>query len=209
MYKVALGFALFILAGFSIPLPIDNDSKVMMVAADNLTLSLAKIPAGQENNYGFKNREEFTVSSVAKPFRVITLNQDFFTDATPGDKNYLSMQNEWRVPVALKGNNCILLTVSQQGNDLAVVDLGGAMLAKELQISDIEPASTNQYILRIYPLTCDFLVKAADGKTLNEATYIPLTSAIMAIKELAVKKTFTLAEILPLIKQQIKVQPNY
>lgn len=209
MYKIALILILFILAAFSAPQPDNNDGEVMKVAKKNLASWLAQIPAGQESVFGFNNREEFTTANIAKPFRIITLNKNFFVEETLSDKNYLLMQNEWRVPVMAKGKNSLLLTVSRQDTTFSAVDMGGATLAKELQQKDIEPALNNQYILRIYPLACDFLVKAVAGKPFNEATYIPLTSAVMAIKELGDKKTFTLIEILPLVKQQLKVQPKY
>ncbi len=208
MSKFILLFSLLILAGFSISLPDEKEDRVIKIAQDNLTTSLAKIPEGQEKLYGFTNREEFRTSSIGKPYRVITFSNDYYNEETLSDKNYILIQNEWRVPVTVDGKNRLLFTVSQQDTTLEVVDLGGAVLAKELQEKDNNVLSGSHYLLRIYPLTIDFLVEVTPGGSLANATYIPLTSAAIAINSLNEKRIskLTLPEVLYIVKQQLKEQ---
>lgn len=208
MYKTILLFALLILGSFSISLPDEKEDKVIKIALDNLSISLAKIPVGQENYYGFSNREEFKTSSVGKPYRVITFTNDFYNEDKLIDKNYILIQNEWRVPVTVNGENRLLLTVSQQDTTLEVVDLGGAVLAKELQEKDNNVSSGSRYLLRIYPLALDFFVKVTPGSSLADATYIPLASATIAINSLNEKRIskLTLLEVFYIVKQLLKQQ---
>ena len=185
------------------------ENKVIKAAQDNLASALSKIPVGKENLYGFSSRDEFKSCSVGKPYRVITLNNAFYNDAAVmAQKNYIIEQNEWRVPVIVNGENRLLLTVTGESETFNVVDLGGMQLAKELQQkSEKFNLSESRYILRIYPLASDFLVKLTPG-LLTNARYLPLTSASMGIETIKEdsRYEYSLSEVLQLVKQELKNQ---
>ncbi|MEP7168531.1 MAG: hypothetical protein ABI855_04120 [Bacteroidota bacterium] len=188
----------------------ETDKKVMMAAQENLSSSLSKIPVGKENQFGFTGTDEFSKCIIGKPYRLITLNNAFFTDEILTSKNYLLEQDEWRVPVMVNDQNRLLLTVTGQSDIYSVVDLGGMVLAKELQKKSKDfKSSDTRFILRIYPLSADFLVKAGSN-SLTNAEYIPLTSALMGIDGINsnAKPEYSLSEVLQLIKQELKNHPK-
>lgn len=209
MYKQGLLIAALIFcSSFASSDEIEN--KVIKAAQDNLASALSKIPGGKENLYGFSSRDEFKSCSIGKPYRVITLNNTFYNDdaVLVAEKNYIIEQNEWRVPVIVNGENRLLLTVTGESETFHVVDLGGVQLAKELrQKSEKFNLSESRYILRIYPLASDFLVKSTLG-LLTNARYIPLTSASMGIETIKEdsRYEYSLSEVLQLVKQELKNQ---
>lgn len=186
----------------------DISSKVIKAAQDNLASSLAKIPAGQEKSFGFTSRDEFVNASVGKPYRVITFHKDFYNDEVTLDKNNsIVTQNEWRVPVTVNGKNRLLLTVTGIGDEYKVVDVGGAGLAKELEQKTI--VGNNYFLLRIYPLSADF-VAVSNSASLEQAQFIPLTSALSAFEFLKAidKSSWLLDELLSQIKEEKKRSKN-
>jgi hypothetical protein len=208
MYKQGLLIAALVFcSSFTSSSEIEN--KVIKAAQDNLAASLSKIPGGKETLYGFSSRDEFKSCSIGKPYRVITLNNTFYNDeAVLAEKNYIIEQDEWRVPVVVNGEDRLLLTVTGESETFNVVDLGGMQLAKELQQkSEKFNLSESRYILRIYPLASDFLVKSTPG-LLTNARYIPLTSASMGIETIKEdsRNEYSLSEVLQLIKQELKNQ---
>jgi|WetSurSiteA1Bulk_404760.scaffolds.fasta_scaffold72354_1 hypothetical protein len=187
---------------------IRQEDKVIKTAKDNISGFLSKIPVGQENNYGFANREEFRICVVGKPYRVVTFTNDFYTDEKLSNKNYILIQNEWRVPITVNGENRLLFTVIQQDTIMQVVDIGGAALAKELEQNNADLTSKDSYLLRVYPLTLDFLVKVPQGSSFTDATFIPMKSARMILNSFDNKglTNYALKDILQIIKQQINQQ---
>ncbi|MEO5570953.1 MAG: hypothetical protein ABIT08_03230 [Bacteroidia bacterium] len=105
MKKIFIFIAVaFVCNGFALP-PDESETKVLKAAHDNMALSLSKIPEGKENLYGFISRTEFSTCTVGTPYRVVTFSDDFFKDEVLANKNYLQLQNEWRVPVVKNNNN--------------------------------------------------------------------------------------------------------
>ncbi|MCX6311877.1 MAG: hypothetical protein NT084_09615 [Bacteroidetes bacterium] len=206
MRKIIPILFVFAICSFAFSFPEKCDTLVKQVAEDNLAISLAKIPVGQENNFGFANREEFKLGKIGNPFRTITFTNDFYQDSKLTDKNYILLQNEWRVPVSVNGNNRILLTVYGKDSTLNVVDIGGMVLSKELQEKTPISESNNNYILRVYPLGMDFIVTTNSNQSLAEGTYIPMQSAESFITALSGKTTFTQSEILKLVKEKLAEQ---
>ncbi len=191
---------IFGLMGFSFQVPLENSGLVMKAAKDNLSSMLAQIPKGMEPRYGFPDQSELAKADIGQPYHVITLTNAFYTaDKLNGD-NYIELQDEWRVPVTVNGENRTLLTVTGKDSSFKVVDLGGTLLAKELWQKNSTVNKADYFLLRVYPLTMDLIVVRAPGQTFSEATYIPLTSATMAIKAFGEKKTCTLSEVLQLVK---------
>ena len=55
-------------------------SEIAKVADDQLDEYLQKIPIGQEEMFGFSNRDEFLQTEIGVPYEVLTLSTDFFSD---------------------------------------------------------------------------------------------------------------------------------
>jgi hypothetical protein len=159
---------------------IDNMEIQVKKAADKgLQPMLALVPQGQERNYGFDSRDDFQKATTGEVYRTISFTNEFYQDKEiSSSKNYFLLQNEWRVPVVVEGKNKTLLTVFGKDTSLHVVDLGGAVLASELQSKTIGFDNKEKFILRIYPLKIDFLVFVDNGKELSEAQFFPLASAV-------------------------------
>lgn len=182
-----LGAAFIVFCGFKQE-PGNNNSKIIKTVKDNLYSLLGNIPGGSEDQFGFANREEIKMATVGKPYRVLTVSNEFLTTklldkASVAD--YIVENNEWRVPVKVNGDNRVLVTVISKNGSFSAEDLGGSGLAKELQHVNIHADNGHNYfILRIYQLSADFLVDAPKGN-LGDATFIPLTSAHAALPALS------------------------
>jgi hypothetical protein len=199
--KKTLTFILLLmLMGFSIHSPVENNNLVMKIATDNLSSMLAQIPQGSETRYGFASHSELTKAGIGQPYHVITFTDAFYTTDQLTNENYIQLQDEWRVPVTINGENRTLLTVAGKDSSFKVV---GTLLAKELQLKNSTVNNGDYFLLRIYPMAMDMIVVRAPGQSFSEATYIPLTSATMAIKTFGEKRAFTLSEVLQLVKRQI------
>ncbi|MFZ4399767.1 MAG: hypothetical protein ACOYO1_07015 [Bacteroidales bacterium] len=205
MYKVLLFFALLILYSLSYSQTENVENKVIKIAENNLSVSLSKIPIGMEKYYGFSDRKEFIDASIGKPYRVISLSNEFYSNQKLSTTNYIQIKNEWRVPVIVKGANKILLTVIRQDTSFEVVDLGGAALAEELQQKSKYSFNDELYILRIYPLAIDFFVRISVGSSFSEALYIPLNSAINGLSSLKEKNLtkLNLTDVFSITKQKL------
>jgi hypothetical protein len=194
-------FVLFIIAllFFSSFNTISSDDPVISAAQKELQSYLALIPAGRESLYGFPCAADLKNCTVGKPYQLLKLSTDFYQGTYTPETDYLVMGNEWRVPVVSGGTNCSLLTVTSQGGNYNVVDMGGALLSRELQQASAQTGSGDQfYILRIYTLHADFFVDAKTSSA-SDASFFPLTSAIMAMPSLQ-NKSYSLSEVLPVIK---------
>lgn len=202
MRKILPFLGLFALVSFSFSDFTEN--RVTETATNQLAVWLAKIPVGQESHFGFTNREEFNSAQISKPYRTISFTNDYFTDQKSGEKNYIIYQNEWRVPVAVNNENRVLLTIYGRDSILNVVDMGGTVLAKELQQRTTTGNSGNNYILRIYQLGADILVHTNEGQEVSEGIFIPMTSALMSMETLKTKSSFSQAEILQIVKQKLQ-----
>ena len=198
--------AAFIISGFT-NISATPD-QVIKAANSGLQQYLRLIPAGSETQYGFSSRYEIQNASVGKPLQALALNTDFYNKVYVPGINYLVVRNEWRVPVVFNNEYKTLLTVTGNQNNLTVVDLGGAGLSRELQtVIAKESKDDNYYILRIYPLSADFFVDVNSGSnSMANATYIPLSSAITAIPSLQQKSSYTISELLPIIKTSLTNQ---
>jgi hypothetical protein len=206
MKKISFLVALAII-GFSFSAVDDHETQVKKAAQEQLQAALAGIPVGQESNFGFASREEFKSGTIGEVYRTITLNTDFYQDKDlSNEKDYIRVQNEWRVPVVVNGENRVLLTVFGEETALNVVDIGGALLAKEIQSKSIGHSQKDKFIFRIYPLTMDFIVFVDHGKSLAEGEYYPMNSALMGMPTLN-GASMTQAEAFKQIKKKLS-EPN-
>ena len=207
MYKYFLLFALAAsLSGFKRPSN-DEHTKVVQAANEKLSSFLANIPAGSEGQFGLTNRDEIKIATLGNPYHVLVMSKEFY-DAqsltTINNTGYITESNEWRVPVKVKGDSRLLMTVNVNDGKYTAGDIGGAGLAHELQQMTGKPKSKHTYyILRIYSLTSDFLVDAPGG-SLADARFIPLASARMAMPALTMNKAgYSLTETLNAIKEKL------
>src|ERR1041385_5896858 len=90
---------------------IDNKEAQVKKAADKgLQPMLTLIPDGQEQAYGFNSRADFAKAATGEVYRTISFTNEFYQDEEiSSSKNYIRVQNEWRVPVVVDGNNKTLL----------------------------------------------------------------------------------------------------
>jgi hypothetical protein len=204
MNRIFLLIAVLFLSSFYGFSSVNDD--VIAAARKGLPYFVGLIPNGQQTLYGFSADDNLQHCSVGKPFRIISLRQDFYDSSYSAEKNYLVPGKMWRVPVISNGTCRMLLTVAGEQGNYNAVEIGGAVLANELgQMSANANNNDNYYILRIHPLSCDFFVDAA-GPTLDGAGFIPLASALSAMPSLN-NRTYSLDELLPLIKASL-IQPG-
>ena len=186
-----------------------NRHKMMKETMNELQSWLNKIPGGNESNYGFSNRDEFSLATLGKPYQVFTLSDDFFKEEIQPGKSYLKATGEWRIPVMVNQENRVLITVFKKNNHWKIVELGGRVLSHELQEFEQYPElSKAKFIrlLRIYQLQSDFLFTGDPSLSSGEIILYPMHSALMniaRIKESSKIKT-GLNEVLPFIKESTR-----
>ena len=209
MQKTILFIAAFLaLCSFSPASSGQNDATVMKVAQDNLQSFLTQIPPGQLEGFGFNSRGEFASSTIGKPYQMLGLNLDIYKGIQVNDESAIIVQDQWRVPVVVNGQQRLLLSVSGKNGSMETVGMGGAGLATELQKKgDLANANQQFYLLRIYPLEADFFVSAT-GSSFTDAKFFPLYSATMAMPVLNEYNTtsLSLSQVLPIIKDALKNQ---
>ncbi len=180
-----------------------EESKVQKIAKRQCATFLNSIPEGEELQFGYSGREEMNLSTTGRPICVLNLTKEFYSASILGNTNYIIVGNEWRVPLTVKGRNKTLLTVNYRDGNYSVTDIGGAVLAAELQEQVAKAAkNSHYYMLRIYPLTADFFAYG-DGK-IEDLTFYPLTSACMAMPSLNKRKAYTAKQVLISVKDALK-----
>ena len=183
-----------------------NISKDVLAAAEKgYAAYLEKIPADKESLYGFNNREEFSKIKLGKPYQLMTLSKEFFSDPTLKNKDYIVPSGDWRIPVIIDKEYRALLTVSYFDGNWKVVGLGATSLARELEVFEKEHPSKNQYgkILRVYQSVSDYMLLPSDDP--KDMDLIPLKSAKNVLAENGQSfSSIKLNKALPMIKENIK-----
>jgi hypothetical protein len=206
MFKKIILFIILLPLMVGAAMAASPDQAVVIAAQQRVSYFLEKIPLGQESQYGFKSRNEFRLVAIGQPYRMVKLNEDFYSAKKLTDKNYLSASDEWRVPVSVNGDDRILLTVIKSADSYQVVDMGGVKLAKELQqLKNAHPGNLKNYILRVYSTPMDFFVASASVETLNQGMVYPMALTKNQVKSFqrTQKQTFSMNETLSMIKEQI------
>jgi len=184
-----------------------TNSMVMTAAQQGLPQFIALIPAGHAESYGFSTDDNLQTCTIGKPFQMLTLSADFYNSDYVAGKTYVVPGKIWRVPVISNGAYRTLLTVAGENSNYNAVDMGGAGLATELQQKSAGASKDdNYYLLRVYPLSADFFVDAKTS-SLADATFIPLSSAYMAMPSLK-NKSYSMDEILTVIKSALNQTKN-
>ncbi|MDA1009108.1 MAG: hypothetical protein O3C42_00980 [Bacteroidetes bacterium] len=173
---------------------------ITKVAKKELNNYLQKIPVGQENMFGFNNREEFSQAEIGDPYEIYTLNTEFF-DAKNiiSNKTYIVSTENWRVPIIVNNKYRVLLTISKVNNEWNVVEIGAKGLAEELDMFNKNHHTINELkILRVFQLKGDFIVT-------SENIIYPLASACNGLFiDNRSNKGYSIYEILTLIKNNEK-----
>lgn len=149
--------------------------KVEKEAQEKLTQFLNLIPQGQEQEYGFVNRSDFSKVEIGEPYTM------YFTERKEGIINLLK-SNTYRVPVKVNGRSVALLTVKYNENGTAeIVDFGATKLAQKLDAFESNYKSANERILlRNTFVKRDFIVtdlEALSSKDANGVISINTQSA--------------------------------
>lgn len=138
-------------------------------ASTNLVDILNNIPQGEEDNYGFQNRNELTQASLGLPYQEYDMDKEQPT-------------GYWRVPVMVDGENRALLRLKNTAEGWAFSGLGGADLARNLEDHEnnmvIEGKTLSSgRIVRDFSMRCDYVQfnQQLDGKLAG--TVYPLPSA--------------------------------
>jgi hypothetical protein len=186
-----------------------NQNKMIQQAGTDLPAWLKKIPGGNERLYGFENRDEFSTSTLGKPYQVFTLSGDFFREEVQSGKNYLEPTGEWRIPVMVKQENRAVVTVVKKKNKWKIVSMGAMGLARELQEFEKYPElSNNSYLklLRVYQLNSDFLFSGDPTSSTVELTVYPMHSASINITKIKENPKIKLGihELLTILKESIR-----
>lgn len=138
-----------------ISLDISNET-IMQVALKGLNHWLSVIPAGSELDYGFSSRAEFAYAKIGEPVRMY----GFKLETRPEYSPILALNN-WNVPVEVDGSYRTFLYVRATEDEVDVVGIGAAALARE--IGEIrQRGSSAKGLLRVYTLGADFIIDSSE-----------------------------------------------
>lgn len=156
---------------------------VCMKAKEDLQSFLNSIPKGEEDKYGFKDRNEFEKAKLGKPYQVYALDEN----------GVVSPLGYWRVPVTVGNEFRAFLDIRGESGRFETFGLGAAELAKELDSlegkvfgKDRAGKVVSKSLLRSFQRRADFVAFNADvedhGKHGSIETY-PLSSGKKYIQD--------------------------
>lgn len=157
MKQKRLIFLLSLLIGMSLSAQRQDQIRAKSVhlvkeaALANASAFLQLIPEGQEKEYGFENRSDFSKVKVEVPF------ETYYMQYKENKLGFVS-GNEWRVPLSVDGKYVALLTVVFNQGKAEVVDFGASVLAQKLQESEQKAITGSERVLiRSTYLSQDFV----------------------------------------------------
>jgi len=182
--------------------------EVKQIALPEVIAFLKKIPSGAEEQYGFANRSEFLRASLGEPYQVYTIDPDSIRDGTPLGKQYMIPIDEWRTPIIVDGRYCSFVTVSRVDGRPRAVEIGGAVLAKEVGEFEQRHPKGLKAILRLFQLQCDYIVVISPGKKVDDGAFYPLLSARLVFRGQAFEKesNLSLSKLLPIVREKYTEQ---
>ncbi|MEI7983572.1 MAG: hypothetical protein WCI71_18130 [Bacteroidota bacterium] len=208
MKKASLIFLLFLMVS-AVYTQNKRNQEISRAVLPSLPKWLSVIPAGDETNYGFQNREEFSRADLGTPIEVFTLGDDFYTQT--GQTTRLSSLGQWRIPVIVDQKNRAMVTVIKENSEWKIVDFGAAGLASEL--NDFENQLTAEQfqrlkMVRVYQPLSDFLFYNDPESNPDQIVLLPLLSASKYLENqgLQTKKTWTLEEVAKVLHRSISIQ---
>lgn len=123
---------------------------VKEAAIENASSFLQLIPPGQEKDYGFESRTDFSKIKIEEPF------QTYYMSYKQDQLSFVE-GNEWRVPLSVNGHYVALLTVAFNEGRAEVVDFGANRLAQKLQELERQSLSTQHILIRSTYLSRDYV----------------------------------------------------
>ncbi len=181
----------------------NKEMQVMKAAEGQMDLNLSKIKPGEERNYGFTTFDSMDLCSIGKPYRLLEFTNEFYTGPLDENGNYITITNDWRVPVVLGSQHRFLFSVSGNPGNYSISGMGDAGVARELQkLSQSARDSDEFYILTVYPLFAEFYGQESNN-SFSEIRLIPLASAYIAIPGLRSGASYSLSEVQDMVKKAI------
>ena len=154
--------------GYSLAAGNDDLPAMTQYANNNLAEILSHIPMGEEERYGFQNRDELNQAALGIPYQEYDLEKEQPT-------------GYWRIPVTIGGENRALLRLRNTAEGWVFYGLGGAELARNL--SDHENNMMNQgnspqagRIVRDFSMRCDYVQFDQQQDAKLSGTVYPLWS---------------------------------
>lgn len=137
--------------------PDQSTNLVKEAAIENASTFLELIPKGQEKEYGFDSRNDFSQIKIEEPFQMYYMGYK-------ENKLGFVQANEWRVPISVNGKYVALLTVAFYEGKAELVDFGANVLAQKLQES-MQQATTgsDRIIIRSTYLSRDYVTSDFAG----------------------------------------------
>lgn len=148
-----------------------------------LPVFLNNIPNGNEKEFGFKDRTQFDLISIGDPIQLATLKSNLSKDS------FINYTNQWRVPIIVNNQYVLLATVSNKNELYELEDIGGSLLALEIQKLNL---LGKLILVRDYVNYTDYIFDV------QNKTIFPLSSARQKFNDL--KDKFKLDEFYSFIK---------
>jgi hypothetical protein len=162
-------FAAATLNGYCIAAEEVDLQAMTQYANTNLTDILNNIPNGEEERYGFQNRDELSQAALGIPYQEYDIDKEEPT-------------GYWRVPVTIDGENRTLLRLKDSAEGWVFSGLGGTELARNLDdheanmVSQGKNPSTGR-IVRDFSMRCDYVQFDQQQNATLSGTAYPLWSA--------------------------------
>jgi hypothetical protein len=188
--KTSYGLSLILLAaaipnGYCIAAEETDLQAMTQYASTNLTDILSHIPTGEEERYGFQNRDELSQATLGIPYQEYDIDKEEPT-------------GYWRIPVTVDGENRALLRLKDTAEGWTFAGLGGAELARNLDdheanmVSQGNTPSTGR-IVRDFSMRCDYVQFDQQQNATLSGTVYPLWSASSFVSTFGTKGRATVA----------------
>jgi len=182
-FRAILLAAVLLLVASAYAAPDQGDA--VRAAAAGMKPFLNSIPPGQEQAFGFANREEFDQAYLGSPYELVTiLPRTLAADGAVKEKALTSMA-QFRFPILCNGKSRALLTVALVDGEWKAVEIGAAGLAAMFdRVEQSVPPPGRQprnLLLRLYQLKIDFAGYYQEGQNPEDGRFVPLPSALMSM----------------------------
>lgn len=178
--------------------------------SDKLLNILEEIPYGHEENFGFKSRTEFKLTSFGIPYQIFYLNDEFLPSDSIKNKNHIIRTDSWELPIKVDDKIRCFLHISKIKDSYEIVGLGFNEIANELNIIENQKienlGSQNKSILYVPSMKAVYLIKNVEFiKNEFEYRFIPLQSTLKVLHNYQSKIStsehieFSLTDIIPVI----------
>lgn len=150
--------------------------KMVTYAMKELPQILNMMPVNNEDQYGFKSRDEFKRAKLGVPYQEYSLQDEIPT-------------GYWRIPVTVAGENRAMLRLKQVEGEWQFAGLGARVLAGDLgklEKEACEKKPTSGRIIRDFEMQCDYVQYDRTPGAQPEGLVIPLKSGLRALLHLGI-----------------------